>query len=143
MVESSQVEAKSAVDAIESGSNDVGAGVEKTTASGAALQEIIRMSEQVGDMILQIATAATEQSRATAQVNTSVTQISNLTDESSASAEQTAEACANLSKTALDLQKLVSLFQLDTGRDGADGPHSSLAMVERPPAQSRGQAAGR
>jgi methyl-accepting chemotaxis protein len=143
MVESIQVEAKSAVDAIESGSNDVGAGVEKTTASGAALQEIIRMSEQVGDMILQIATAATEQSRATAQVNTSVTQISNLTDESSASAEQTAEACANLSKTALDLQKLVSLFQLDTGRDGADGPHSSLAMVERPPAQSRGQAAGR
>jgi methyl-accepting chemotaxis protein len=134
MVESIQVEAKSAVDAIESGSNDVGAGVEKTTASGAALQEIIRMSEQVGDMISQIATAAIEQSRATAQVNTSVTQISNLTDESSASAEQTAKACANLSKMALDLQGLVSLFKLDAS-PGQENPASRV--------QAAGAAAGR
>jgi methyl-accepting chemotaxis protein len=142
MVESIQVEAKSAVDAIESGSNDVGAGVEKTTASGVALQEIIQMSEQVGDMILQIATAATEQSRATAQVNTSVTEISNLTDESSASAEQTAKACANLSKMALDLQRLVSQFQLDAGPGQARGSNSNPVLDDGPPAQSRAQWAG-
>jgi methyl-accepting chemotaxis protein len=142
MVESIQVEAKSAVDAIESGSNDVGAGVEKTTASGTALQEIIQMSEQVGDMILQIATAATEQSRATAQVNTSVTEISNLTDESSASAEQTAKACANLSKMALDLQKLVSQFQLDAGPGQAHGSDSNPVLDDGPLAQSRVKGAG-
>jgi methyl-accepting chemotaxis protein len=113
MIESIQVEAKSAVEAIESGSHDVVIGVEKTTASGTALQEIIRASEQVGDMISRIATAATEQSSATEAVNSSVTQISNLTAESSAAAEQTAKACASLSKMALDLQTLVNQFRLD------------------------------
>ena len=100
------------------------------------------MSEQVGDMIMQIATAATEQSHATAQVNTSVTEISNLTDQSSASAEQTAKACANLSKMALDLQKLVTLFQLDAGPGQPHGSNSNAAMDEAAPAQSRVQAAG-
>jgi methyl-accepting chemotaxis protein len=113
MIESIQVEAKSAVEAIEAGSHDVGIGVEKTTASGTALQEIIRASEQVGDMISRIATAATEQSSATVEVNSNVTQISNLTEESSAAAEQTAKACASLSKMALDLQTLVNEFRLD------------------------------
>jgi methyl-accepting chemotaxis protein len=114
MIESIQVEAKSAVKAIEAGSRDVGVGVEKTTASGTALQEIIRASEQVGDMISRIATAATEQSSATMEVNSSVTKISDLTEESSAAAEQTAKACASLSKMALDLQTLVNQFRLDS-----------------------------
>ena len=114
MIESIQVEAKSAVEAIEAGSRDVGIGVEKTTASGTALQEIIRASEQVGDMISRIATAATEQSSATVEVNSSITQISDLTEESSAAAEQTAKACASLSKMALDLQTLVNQFRLDS-----------------------------
>jgi methyl-accepting chemotaxis protein len=118
MIESIQVEAKSAVEAIEAGSHDVSIGVEKTTASGTALQEIIRASEQVGDMISRIATAATEQSSATVEVNSSVTKISDLTEESSAAAEQTAKACASLSKMALDLQTLVNQFRLDS-RSGA------------------------
>jgi methyl-accepting chemotaxis protein len=154
MIESIQVEAKSAVEAIESGSHDVMIGVEKTTASGTALQEIIRASEQVGDMISRIATAATEQSSATEAVNSSVTQISNLTAESSAAAEQTAKACASLSKMALDLQTLVNQFRLDARsslnsrnpldppgdapmrpRDGNTGPRTQV--------RAQGAAAGR
>jgi methyl-accepting chemotaxis protein len=114
MIESIQVEAKSAVEAIELGTHEVGIGVEKTAASGAALQEIIRMSEQVGDMISHIATAATEQSSATVEIDSSIGQISNLTDESSLAAEQTAKSCATLSKMSLDLQTLVSQFRLNS-----------------------------
>jgi len=113
MVESIQLETRNAVQAIELGSRDVGVGVEKTSASGAALAEIIQMSEQVGDMITQIATAATEQASATEQVNTNVAEISNLTQQSSSAAEQTAKACAALSAMALDLQNLVNEFKLD------------------------------
>jgi methyl-accepting chemotaxis protein len=159
MIESIQGEAKSAVEAIESGTHDVGIGVEKTTASGAALQEIIRMSEQVGDMISHIATAATEQSSATVEINSSIGQISNLTDESSLAAEQTAKSCATLSKMALDLQTLVSQFRLDS-RSGpvARTPLRSQGDVPRRPkegnndpgndrkefgAQAAGAAAGR
>lgn len=112
MVESIQLETRNAVQAIELGSHDVEVGVEKTSASGTALGEIIQMSEQVGDMISQIATAATEQSSATEQVNANVAQISSLTQGSSSAAEQTANACAELSKMAIDLQNLVNQFQL-------------------------------
>jgi len=112
MVESIQAETRNAVQAIELGSHDVAIGVEKTSASGTALKEIIQMSEQVGDMISQIATASTEQSSATEQVNTNVAQISSLTQEASAAAEGTAKACAQLSMMALDLQNLVNQFKL-------------------------------
>jgi methyl-accepting chemotaxis protein len=116
MIASIQTETRNAVQAIELGSRDVEVGVEKTSASGAALKEIIQMSEQVGDMISQIATAATEQSSATEQVNSNVSQISSLTQGSSSAAEQTAKACAELSTMALDLQNLVNQFKLGDSR---------------------------
>jgi methyl-accepting chemotaxis protein len=112
MIESIQVETNNAMQAIELGGRDVEVGVEKTTASGAALQEIIQMSEQVGDMISQIATAATEQSSASEQIKVNVAQISSLTQGSSVGAEQTARACAELSTMAFDLQNLVNQFTL-------------------------------
>jgi methyl-accepting chemotaxis protein len=112
MIESIQTETRNAVQAIELGNRDVEAGVEKTSASGTALEEIIDMSEQVGDMISQIATAATEQSTATEQVNNNVSQISSLTQGSSLAAEQTAKACSELSAMAVDLQNLVNQFKL-------------------------------
>jgi methyl-accepting chemotaxis protein len=119
MIESIQTETKNAVQAIELGNRDVEAGVEKTSASGTALKEIIEMSEQVGDMIAQIATAATQQSSATEQVNNNVSQISSLTQGSSLAAEQTAKACAELSAMAVDLQNLVNQFKLGTSRSMA------------------------
>jgi methyl-accepting chemotaxis protein len=114
MIESIQTETKNAVQAIELGNRDVEAGVEKTSASGTALKEIIEMSEQVGEMISQIAKAATQQSSATEQVNNNVSQISSLTQGSSLAAEQTAKACAELSAMAVDLQNLVNQFKLGT-----------------------------
>jgi methyl-accepting chemotaxis protein len=112
MIESIQAETKSAVQAMEKGSREVQVGVEKTTASGAALEEIIKMSEQVGDMISQIATAAIEQSSASEQINANVSQISGSTQESSATADQMAKACQDLSSLAFDLQVMVSNFKL-------------------------------
>lgn len=114
MIKAIQAETKNAVDAMEYGNKEVQIGVEKTSASGAALREIIKMSEQVGDMIAQIAAAATEQSATTEEINVSVANISNATKESSAAAEQTSKACEDLSAMAFDLQNLVSQFQLRT-----------------------------
>jgi methyl-accepting chemotaxis protein len=112
MIESIQQETKNAVQAMENGSREVQVGVEKTTASGAALAEIIKMSELVGDMISQIATAAIQQSSASEQINANVSQISSSTQESSATAEQMAKACQDLSSVASDLQVMVSNFKL-------------------------------
>jgi methyl-accepting chemotaxis protein len=140
MTESIQLETRNAVEAIELGSRDVEIGVEKTSASGTALHQIIQMSEQVGDMISQIATAATEQSSATEQVSANVAQISNLTQGASSAAEQTAKACAELSTMALDLQNLVNQFTLGGSRSigGSQGERKHTA----PQRKARAAAAG-
>jgi methyl-accepting chemotaxis protein len=100
--------------------------VEKTTASGAALREIIKMSEDVGDMIATIATAATEQSATTEQINSNVSQISGSTQESSAAAAQTSKACSDLSSLAFDLQHLVKQFKLESA-----GHSTSTSLRQR------------
>jgi len=126
MIESIQVETKNAVQAMEKGTREVQVGVDKTTASGAALGEIIKLSEQVGDMISQIATAAVEQSSASEQINANVSQISSSTHESSATAEQMAKACQDLSSLAFDLQVMVSNFKLgEESRTGQAGPKAA------------------
>jgi methyl-accepting chemotaxis protein len=128
MIESIQAETKHAVEAMEVGNREVQVGVEKTSNSGTALKEIISMSERAGDMIAQIATAATEQSATTEQINANVTQISSATQESSAAAEQTAKACTDLSSLAFDLQKVVSQFKLDSSLQASQ--HSNHAHAQ-------------
>jgi methyl-accepting chemotaxis protein len=102
-------------------------GVATTNKAGEALREIIQMSEQVGDMIAQIATAATEQSSATDEINRSMEQISSLVKESASGAQQSAQACQDLSGMAFELQKIVSDFIVG---DGAAPPHGE----SKPPA---------
>jgi methyl-accepting chemotaxis protein len=114
MIQAIQTETKKAVLAMQQGGSEVQVGVEKISASGVALREIIKMAEQVGDMISTIATAATEQSATTEQINSNVSQISSSTQESSTAAEQTSKACADLSSLAFDLQNLVSQFRLES-----------------------------
>jgi len=131
MIESIQAETRNAVLAMEKGSREVQVGVEKTTASGAALGEIIRLSEQVGDMISQIATAAVQQASATEQINANVSQISSSTQESSAMSDQMAKACQDISSLAFDLQVMVSNFKL--GNDAHLPPASHEAALRNGP----------
>jgi methyl-accepting chemotaxis protein len=111
-VEAIHTETTQAVLAMEQGTRDVSDGVEKTSASGSALQEIIEMSASVGDVISEIASAAGQQSQSAHQVNGAMAQISSLVEESSVSAEHTAKACTSLSDLALDLRGLVNQFQI-------------------------------
>jgi methyl-accepting chemotaxis protein len=143
MIESIQTETRNAVQAIELGSRHVEVGVEKTSDSGTALGKIIQMSEEVGDMISQIATAATEQSSATEQVNNNVSHISTLTQKSSLAAEQTAKACAELLAMARDLQNLVKQFKLgDSFSEGKLRPVVRANNV-MPEMKARAAASGR
>lgn len=112
MIKTIQEETKRAVDAMESGTKNVEEGVSSATKAGEALQDIIHASEQVGEMIVHIATAATEQSSATEQVNSNMEQIAKLVQESAIGAQQSAKACADLSNLALDMQALVGRFKL-------------------------------
>ena len=99
--------------AMEEGTKQVEEGVANTLKAGDSLKQIIHMSEQVGEMITQIATAATEQASATEEINKNMDQIARLVKESNQGATESAKACRDLSDLALDLQKLVSRFRLE------------------------------
>jgi methyl-accepting chemotaxis protein len=113
MIKTIQDETKVAVVAMESGTKQVEEGVSSTARAGDSLRSIIQMSEQVGGMITEIATAATQQSSTTEQVNMNIEQIAKLVKESAIGAQQSATACQDLSSLALDLQTMVGKFKLE------------------------------
>ena len=65
------------------------------------------MSEQVCQMVAQIATAASRQQSATEEINSSVSQISGLAQGSSANADKTSDECGHLSALASELHHLL------------------------------------
>jgi len=96
MIRSIQAETRNAVTAMQAGTKEVELGVVSTTMAGSALHEIIQTNEHVGDMIAHIATAATEQSAATEQINTSIDQIAKITAVSAGAMQQTNQALEDL-----------------------------------------------
>jgi methyl-accepting chemotaxis protein len=148
MIEAIQGETKNAVQAMEQGNRNVKIGVDKTSASGTALKEIIRMAEEVGQMISQIATAAGQQSSATVEINANLSQISSSVQASASAATQTARACTGLSSLALDLHNLVGQFKLQAESGITGKPPSvaddleSHALAASEPARYKAAAAG-
>lgn len=126
MIGSIQAETRNTVAALELGTKDVETGVEKTSAAGEALSQIISVIDDVGQRITQIATAATEQTSAVESINGNVNQIASFNEQSSSAAIQTAKACEDLSSLALELQQLISNFTLE---EGSSGRNSSPAAV--------------
>jgi methyl-accepting chemotaxis protein len=127
MIQNIQDETKIAVQAMEDGTRQVQVGVESTAHAGGSLKEIIAMSEQVGEMITHIATAATQQSSATEQVNNNMEQIAVVLRESATGAQQAAKACQALSNLALDLQNMVGKFKVDERQSRSMGKHAISA----------------
>jgi methyl-accepting chemotaxis protein len=133
MIQTIQEGTRGAVKAMEAGSQQVEEGVTSTARAGESLQQIISMSEEVGSMITHIATAATEQSGATIDINRSMDQIAQLVRGSAEAAQQSAKACQDLSELALDLQNMVRSFKLEAAREnklGAAGPSNRPRLPE-------------
>jgi methyl-accepting chemotaxis protein len=90
----------------------VEAGISDTAQARRSLDVIIESSRQVEHQIHLIATAATEQTAASAEISESAGQISQLATENSLASEETAEACKNLSALASDLDGIIRQFRI-------------------------------
>ncbi|MBZ5682726.1 MAG: methyl-accepting chemotaxis protein [Acidobacteriia bacterium] len=121
MIENIQKETKAAVAAMQEDNRQVELGVSSTRKAGDALKQIIQMSDSVGDMVAQIASATTEQSGAAQGVNHSMEQITSLLRESADGAQQSAKACEDLSSLSEDLQQMVRRFKLNSGTRARGG----------------------
>jgi methyl-accepting chemotaxis protein len=132
MIKNIQDETRVAVTAMESGTRQVEEGVTSTAQAGDSLRAIIQMSEEVGGMITEIATAATQQSSTTEQVNGNMDQIAKLVKEAAIGAQQSATACHDLSGLALDLQTMVGKFKLEAGPQSnkANFRHDGESLAE-------------
>jgi len=139
MIQSVQAETRSAVDKMQSGTQQVEKGVEVTAKAGESLKQIIGQAEHVGEMVTHIATAANQQSSTTEQVNSNMEQINRLVAESAEGAQQSAKACEQLSSLALELQNLVSRFKLGQQTPGGvmSGGYRSPRQMAADPVRVR------
>jgi methyl-accepting chemotaxis protein len=93
----------------------VQSGVDSAKSAGEALTSIIYGSESVQKMVTQIAAAATEQSYSTQSVSANVNEIAVIIQQTATSAQQSVEACQQLSRLANELTGMVGSFKVGQG----------------------------
>ncbi|MBH9553182.1 methyl-accepting chemotaxis protein [Inhella gelatinilytica] len=93
------------VDRVESGSRLV-------QDAGKTMTEIVASVQRVTDIIAEITAASTEQSEGIGQVNESIMQIDQMTQQNAALVEEAAAAASSLEQQAQGLQQAVSIFRL-------------------------------
>jgi methyl-accepting chemotaxis protein len=101
----------------------IGASVEKVEGgtrlvadAGKTMSEIVGSVQRVSDIIGEISAAAMEQSQGIEQVNTSVVQLDQMTQQNAALVEQSTAAAESMKEQAQRLAVLVGTFKLETHR---------------------------
>jgi methyl-accepting chemotaxis protein len=104
----------------------IGASVEKVESgghlvadAGRTMNEIVASVQRVSDIINEITAAAAEQSDGIGQVNHSVTQLDQMTQQNAALVEQSAAAAESLKDQASQLAASVLVFKIGAARAGA------------------------
>jgi methyl-accepting chemotaxis protein len=119
MVTTIQQETHKAVEAMTNSSSQVEIGVQSALKAGSALEKIIQGASSVQQIIMQIATAATQQASATDQVAKNMDQISQMVEQSATASDEAARAIQNLSGQATQLQSIVGQFKVDDHRNSS------------------------
>jgi methyl-accepting chemotaxis protein len=98
----------------------IGASVEKVEGgtrlvidAGKTMNEIVSSVQRVSDIIGEITAASSEQSDGIGQINGSVTQLDQMTQQNAALVEESAAAAESLREQAVRLAEVVSTFKLD------------------------------
>ncbi len=126
VIQGVQSETHAVVETMLSGTRQVQEGVKVTATAGESLKKIISEAENVGQMVAQIATAATQQSSATEEVSSTMTSFNALASTSADEAQSAASACEQLTSLANELRNTVDLFRI-LGRDADNRQRSGTA----------------
>ncbi len=112
MIERLQAGAQEAVKVMDKSKKDADATVEQAVQAGASLQAISEAVTVINQMNVQIATAAEEQNMVAENINHSVVNISDITEQTAAGAQQTASASNELNELAGHLSGIVRQFKV-------------------------------
>jgi methyl-accepting chemotaxis protein len=110
-----QAGTKDAVARMNANRSQVGSGVEKARGAGAALEQIVVGTSQVGDAVRNIAAAAEEQSATTGHINETLEQANALAQQSRQEAEGMNEALSQLFTESQGLKQTVESLRLVQG----------------------------
>ena len=101
----------------------IGASVEKVEGgsrlvadAGRTMSEIVSSVQRVSDIIGEITAAASEQSEGIGQINGSVSQLDQMTQQNAALVEESAAAAESLKDQAAQLAQVIGTFRLEPGR---------------------------
>ncbi len=112
MIKAIQNETRGAVAAIEEGVAEVEKGTEYSIRSGEALEQILNQINDVTMQVNQIATAAEEQTATTGNITSNIQKITLVVQQTADGATETAAASSDLSRVAVELQRLIGRFRL-------------------------------
>jgi len=115
---------------INSSVESVSAGSKLVDETGEALHAIVGGVRKVGDIIAEIAAAGVEQTAGIDQINKAISQLDSGTQQNTAMVEESAAASERLNDQALELRRLVSVF--DLGQDTtATAPKATRSTSRR------------
>ena len=114
---------------IKSSEREVGDGVQVIGQTQEALDQIVRHTARLSDMIGTIAEATSQQSAAISQVNTVVGDMDRITQQNAALVEESTAASQNLANAAGTLSQLVERFDLGDSRGRAPAQAASRRLA--------------
>ena len=126
-IQAIQQETGSAVERMNTGTQQVEKGVGQASEAGQSLEQIVSGAKEVAGMIQSIASATEQQSSSSEQVSRNVESINEVTRQSTEGARQAASAASQLSSKAEQLKALVERFRVDSSGAAAtaSGPNLS------------------
>lgn len=134
MIKGIQEETDAAVLAMNKGNDEVKSGIELADKAGRSLHDILSSTQEVLDMINQIAAASEQQSATSEEISKNVLSISRVTAESARRIEDVAHSADGLSKMTEQLTDLMSHFRID-GNSGystmKNQPMKRIAPVQK------------
>jgi len=103
--------------------------------AGSLLAEIVPAIRKTSDLVQEIAAASQEQSTSVGQINTTMTQLSQITQQNASSSEELAATSEEMSSQAMSLQELVAFFHIAAADAPATArtPSSHTAAPARQP----------
>ena len=114
--------------------------------AGKLLVEMVPAIKKTSDLVQEIAAASQEQSSSVGQINTSMTQLNQVTQQNASSSEELAATAEEMSSQAQNLQQLVAFFKVEGIEHAAPRvarapakPAAHHAAPARPAAPARAQ----
>ena len=131
MIKNIQRETGQAVTSMDEGTLEVKEGMKLADQAGHSLQEIVKISQKVTDMITQIAVSSEEQSTTSEQISQNVEIIHSVTKQMANSTREVASASEGLKHLTEQLQETVNQFKLDDDEQNRDTRNPGIVRKQR------------